>query len=82
MDYPNTKFVVFTGLTNSANVASIFPMQQEGSFLLGALAGWMTNRSLDVSAGVSARVGEGDPNIINISSCPSLMPWVKGDEKS
>src|SRR5215475_8666392 len=27
-DYPNTKFVVFTGLANSTNVASIFPMQQ------------------------------------------------------
>ncbi|MGH9878842.1 MAG: BMP family ABC transporter substrate-binding protein, partial [Nitrososphaerales archaeon] len=37
-DYPNTKFVVFTGLVSSINVASIFPMQQEGTFLLGALA--------------------------------------------
>ncbi|HZB17222.1 MAG TPA: BMP family ABC transporter substrate-binding protein, partial [Nitrososphaeraceae archaeon] len=36
-DYPNTKFVIFTGLAKSTNVASIFPMQQEGSFLLGAL---------------------------------------------
>ena len=31
-DYPNTKFVVFTGLAKSANVASIFPMQQEDPF--------------------------------------------------
>jgi basic membrane protein A len=30
-DYPNTKFVVFMGFTNSTNVASIFPMQKEGS---------------------------------------------------
>jgi basic membrane protein A len=33
---------VFTGLVNSTNVASIFPMQQEGAFLLGALAAMMT----------------------------------------
>jgi basic membrane protein A and related proteins len=30
-DYPNTKFVVFTGLVKSTNVASIFPLQQEGT---------------------------------------------------
>ena len=30
-DYPNTKFVIFTGLVNATNVASIFPMQQEGN---------------------------------------------------
>lgn len=41
-DYPDTKFVVFTGLVSSNNVASIFPMQQEGTFLLGALAGMMS----------------------------------------
>jgi basic membrane protein A and related proteins len=61
-DYPNTKFVVFTGLANSANVASIFPMQQEGSFLLGALAGMMSK------TGVIGYVG-GDvtyPNLVNI----------------
>jgi carbamate kinase len=45
-DYPNTKFVVFTGLVNSTNVASIFPMQQEGSFLLGALAAMMTKTNV------------------------------------
>jgi carbamate kinase len=45
-DYPNTKFVVFTGLVNSDNVASIFPMQQEGTFLLGALAGMMTKTNI------------------------------------
>src|SRR5919107_5735387 len=61
-DYPNTKFVVFTGLAKSTNVASIFPMQQEGSFLLGALAGMMSK------TGVIGYVG-GDvtyPNIVNI----------------
>ena len=61
-DYPNTKFVVFTGLAKSTNVASIFPMQQEGSFLLGALAGMMSK------TGVIGYVG-GDvtyPNLVNI----------------
>jgi carbamate kinase len=42
IDYPNTKYVVFTGLVNSTNVASIFPMQQEATFLLGALAAMMS----------------------------------------
>jgi basic membrane protein A len=60
-DYPNTKFVVFTGLTNSTNVASIFPMQQEGSFLLGALAGLMTKTNSLGCVG-----GKAYPNIINI----------------
>jgi carbamate kinase len=41
-EYPDTKYVVFTGLVASTNVASIFPMQQEGSFLLGALATMMS----------------------------------------
>ena len=45
-DYPNTKFVVFTGLVGSENVASMFPMQQEGTFLLGALAGMMTKTNM------------------------------------
>jgi carbamate kinase len=45
-DYSNTKFVVFTGLVSSDNVASIFPMQQEGTFLLGALAGMMTKTNI------------------------------------
>ena len=61
-DYPNTKFVVFTGLAKSTNVASIFPMEQEGSFLLGALAGMMSK------TGVIGYVG-GDvtyPNLVNI----------------
>src|SRR2546426_1108981 len=60
-DYPNTKIVVFTGLVRSNNVASIFPMQQEGTFLLGALGAMMTK------TGTLAYVG-GDqyPNIINI----------------
>ena len=60
-EFPNTKYVVFTGLVNSTNVASIFPMQQEGSFLLGALGAMMSK------TGTSGFVG-GDryPNIINI----------------
>jgi carbamate kinase len=45
-EFPNTKFVVFTGLVNSSNVASIFPIQQEGSFLLGALAAMMTKTNV------------------------------------
>lgn len=59
--FPNIRIVVFTGLVESQNVASIFPMQQEGSFLLGALAGMMTE------TGVIAYVGgEEYPNVINI----------------
>ncbi len=45
-EYPNTKYVVFTGLVNSENVASIFPMQQEGTFLLGALAAMMSKTNI------------------------------------
>ena len=41
-DYPDTKYVVFTGLVASNNVASIFPMQQEATFQLGALAAMMS----------------------------------------
>jgi basic membrane protein A len=59
--FPDVKIVVFTGLVESQNVASIFPMQQEGSFLLGALAGMMTKT--DVVAFVG---GEEYPNVINI----------------
>lgn len=59
--FPDVKIVVFTGLVESENVASIFPMQQEGSFLLGALAGMMTKT--DVVAYVG---GEEYPNVINI----------------
>ncbi|MGI0012065.1 MAG: BMP family lipoprotein [Nitrososphaera sp.] len=60
-DYPNTKYVVFTGLVSSDNVASIFPQQQEGTFLLGAVGAMMSE------TGTIAYVG-GDqyPNLINI----------------
>ncbi|MGH9876660.1 MAG: BMP family lipoprotein [Nitrososphaerales archaeon] len=60
-EYPDTKYVVFTGLVASDNVASIFPQQQEGTFLLGALGAMMTD------TGTIAYVG-GDqyPNLINI----------------
>jgi basic membrane protein A len=60
-DYPNTKFVVFTGLANLTNVASIFPMQQEGTYLLGALAAMMTKTGIIGFVG-----GEKYPNLINI----------------
>jgi basic membrane protein A len=60
-DYPNTKFVVFTGLANSTNVASIFPMQQEGTYLLGALASMMSKTGVIGFIG-----GEKYPNLINI----------------
>ena len=42
IEYPNTKYVVFTGLVASNNVASIFPMRQKLTFLLGALAVMMS----------------------------------------
>jgi basic membrane protein A and related proteins len=60
-DYPNTKFVVFTGLTNSTNVASIFPKQQEGAYLLGALAAMMSKTGVIGFIG-----GERYPNLINV----------------
>src|SRR5919201_3365571 len=44
--YPNVRIVVFTGLVESENVASIFPQQQQGSFLLGALAGMITKTNV------------------------------------
>jgi basic membrane protein A len=59
--YPQAKIVVFTGLVESRNVASIFPQQQEGSFLLGALAGMMTNTHVIGFVG-----GEEYPNVVNI----------------
>jgi basic membrane protein A and related proteins len=59
--FRDVKIVVFTGLVESQNVASVFPKQQEGSFLLGALAGMMTK------TGVVAYVGgEEYPNVINV----------------
>ncbi|MDQ4014477.1 MAG: BMP family protein [Thermoproteota archaeon] len=60
-EFPNTKFVVFTGLVNSTNVASIFPMQQEGSFLLGALAAMMTQTDTIGYVG-----GDRYPHVLNI----------------
>src|SRR5687767_13436317 len=60
-DYPNINFVIFTGLVNSSNVASIFPMQQEGTYLLGALAAMMSKTNVIGFVG-----GEKYPNLINI----------------
>jgi basic membrane protein A len=59
--YPNVRIVVFTGLVESKNVASIFPQQQQGSFLLGALAGMMTKTNVIGYVG-----GEEYPNVVNI----------------
>ena len=60
-DYPSTKFVIFTGLVNSSNVASIYPMQQEGTYVLGALAATMSKTGIIGFVG-----GERYPNLINI----------------
>ena len=60
-DYPETKFVIFTGLVNSTNVASIYPMQQEGTYLLGVLAASMSKTGVIGFVG-----GEKYPNLINI----------------
>lgn len=59
--HPEVEIVVFTGLAGSGNVASIFPQQQEGSFLLGALAGMMTETGVIGYVG-----GEEYPNVVNI----------------
>ena len=60
-DYPKTKFVIFTGLVNSSNVASIYPMQQEGTYVLGVLAASMSKTGVIGFVG-----GEKYPNLINI----------------
>lgn len=60
-DYPETKFVIFTGLVNSSNVASIYPMQQEGTYVLGVLAAFMSKTGIIGFVG-----GERYPNLINI----------------
>jgi basic membrane protein A len=59
--HPDVEIVVFTGLVGSENVASIFPQQQQVSFLLGALAGMMTETDVIGYVG-----GEEYPNVINI----------------
>jgi len=59
--YHGVKIVVFTGLVQSENVASIFPQQQQGSFLLGAIAGMMTQTNVIGYVG-----GEEYPNVVNI----------------
>ena len=61
-DYPDVKFVVMTGTVKlQPNVASIFPMQQQGSFLLGALAAMMSKTRIIGFVG-----GQEYPNVINI----------------
>ena len=60
-NYPDTKFIIFTGLANATNVASIFPMQHEGTYLLGALAAMMSKTKVIGFVG-----GEKYPNLVNI----------------
>jgi len=60
-EYPEVKFVVFTGLVNSSNVASIYPMQQEGTYVLGALAASLSKTGIIGFVG-----GERFPSLINI----------------
>lgn len=59
--HPNIKFVVMTGLVKAKNVASIYPAQQQGSFLLGALAAMMSKTHIIGFVG-----GQEYPNIINV----------------
>jgi basic membrane protein A and related proteins len=61
-DYPDVKFVIMTGTVSlRPNVASIFPMQQQGSFLLGTLAAMMSKTGIIGFVG-----GQEYPNVINI----------------
>lgn len=60
-NYPDTKFIIFTGLVNATNLASIFPKQNEGTYLLGALAAMMSKTGVIGFVG-----GEKYPNLINI----------------
>ena len=61
-DYPDVKFVIMTGTVSlRPNVASIFPMQQQGSFLLGALAALMSKTGIIGFVG-----GQEYPNVVNI----------------
>ena len=53
--------MVFTGLVNSTNVASIFPKQQDGAYLLGALAAMVSKTGVIGFIG-----GERYPNLINV----------------
>ena len=59
--YPHINFVIFTGLVKATNVASISPMQQEATYLLGALAAMMSKTNVIGFVG-----GEKYPNLINI----------------
>ncbi len=60
-NYPETKFIIFTGLVNATNIASIFPKQHEGAYLLGALAAMLSKTKVIGFVG-----GETYPNLINI----------------
>lgn len=60
-NYPETKFIIFTGLVNAANIASMLPMQHEGAYLLGALAAMLSKTKVIGFIG-----DEKYPNLINI----------------
>lgn len=60
--YSNIKFVVMTGLVKAPNVLSIYPEQQQGAFLLGAVAAMMSKNHVIGFVG-----GEDYPNIVNIA---------------
>ncbi|MGB6590253.1 MAG: BMP family protein [Candidatus Nitrosopolaris sp.] len=60
--YLNIKFVVMTGLVKAPNVVSIYPEQQQGAFLLGAVAAMMSKNHVIGFVG-----GEDYPNIVNIA---------------
>jgi basic membrane protein A len=61
-DFPNTKFLVFTGTVKSENVASIFPRQHEAAYLLGALASMMSKTHIIGFVGGDKKY----PNLNNI----------------
>lgn len=61
-EHPDLKFIVFTGLVKSENVASIFPKQEEAAYLLGALASMLSkNHTIGFVGG-----DEKYPNLKNI----------------
>jgi basic membrane protein A len=59
--YKHIKFVVMTGLVKAPNVASIYPQQQQGGFILGAIAAMLSKTHVIGFVG-----GQEYPNIINV----------------
>jgi basic membrane protein A len=60
-NYQETKFIIFTGLVNATNIASMIPMQHASAYLLGALAAMLSKTKVIGFVG-----GEKYPNLINI----------------